>query len=430
MTSITNYDQTAAGYSPKLSFSPKNVSDHFYKTTFLKIFRDLRHGEIKIRYPDGSQDEFGITGSRRSFLINVHSNGLFKKLLKGGPLALGESYMDGLWSVEGDNLSGMFELIFKNQIDLKAQRFNIRKLLLNLNPFSRQANNLSASKKNVSHHYDIGNDFYKLMLDESMQYSCGYALSPDDSLAMMQKQKSERICMKLKIREKEKASLLDVGCGWGGFLIHAAQRYPNLKCVGITLSEAQFRFAYKRIKDAGLSEQIELRLCDYREINGLFDHIVSIGMFEHVGIDESQTFMNIMHSLLKPSGTGLLHTIGVEEPPERPSDPWIDKYIFPGNRLPRLEEIASGMRRANLQIGHVENLRPHYALTIRRWKENFDANLGRIKELGGKYDLRFLKAWNYYLQICQANFTNSTMELYQVIFGKRGSWAFPLNFNF
>ena len=284
------------------------------------------------------------------------------------------------------------------------------------------------AQRDVRRHYNLGNDFFSLMLDPSMAYSCGYVRSPDDPLEVMQQQKYERIAQKLGLDRG--GSLIDIGCGWGGLLAYVGKRYPQVRGLGITLSDEQAKFATERLKAEGLSERFQVAICDYRDISGSYDFVVSVGMFEHVGRASYPIFFSKMRRLLLSNGVALLHTIGVEEPLWRTQDPWIDAYIFPGSRLPRLEELTHQARSEELAVGHVENLRPHYAITLNRWRENFERNWRRIQELDSRFDERFKRLWSYYLQVCEACFVDSTVELYQVLLCPRESWNFGLRFNF
>jgi cyclopropane-fatty-acyl-phospholipid synthase len=179
-----------------------------------------------------------------------------------------------------------------------------------------------------------------------------------------------------------------------------------------------------------VERRVDAAMCDYRDLVGRYDFVVSIGMFEHVGRASYATFFRKTHQLLDVHGVSLLHTIGMEEPLWRTQDPWVDTYIFPGSRLPRLEELSREVRSADLAIGHVENLRPHYAMTLRHWRRNFEENWDTICSLDSRFDERFRRLWLYYLQICEACFIDSTVELYQILLCRRDTWSFPLNFRF
>jgi cyclopropane-fatty-acyl-phospholipid synthase len=302
------------------------------------------------------------------------------------------------------------------------------RLLTRFRSWRRYRDLYAAAREDIHLHYDLSNDFFRLMLDPSMTYSCGYALEEGDSLETMQQQKLARIARKLDLQRGGR--LLDIGCGWGGLLAYVGEHYPQVEGIGVTLSEEQYDFARQRLSALGLSNRMKVQLLDFRDITGRFDAVVSVGMFEHVGLSSYGDFFDVVQRSLSPAGRALLHTIGVEEDPGRRQDPWVDKYIFPGSRLPRLEELVQGARRANLAVGHVENWRPHYALTLEHWRKNFKRNWQKISGLGKKFDSRFFKMWDLYLQLSEACFIDSTVELYQVLLSPRPRWNFPLSFDF
>ena len=326
-----------------------------------------------------------------------------------------------------DRISDFLGILLKNRMYERVHENLELRLKLFWHFLRTKPTSILTAKRCIRHHYDLGNDFFKLFLDKSMTYSCGYQLSGADTLDDMQKQKYERICRKLA--PKPGSLMIDIGCGWGGMLIYAAKKY-GVSGLGITLSEEQCKYARELVKLEGLAGRIRIDLCDYRQVQGKFDHVVSIGMFEHVGRACYPLFMQKIKALLNPGGTGLLHTIGLTDAPGVKPDPWINRYIFPGSRLPRLQEIVAAMHKEDLLIAHVEDWKLHYAETLRKWKENFDSNRAAISALGPRYDRRFLRMWNYYLQTCEASFRSSTVQLYQVLFSRGEQWSFPRCFRF
>lgn len=391
-----------------------------------RLLSRIEKGELLISDHQGRQVRFGKKNSEQHAHCKVHHPQFFSKLLCGGSLALGESYMDGWWEIADDRLADFFRIIFQNKLEFAIEGSLSLRMYLFLQRILVSPRRLGAAKRSVAAHYDLGNGLFKHMLDESMTYSCGYAKTESDSLKEMQQQKYERIYQKLGLSKG--GSLVDIGCGWGGMLAYAARKNPAITGVGITLSTEQYEFARARLRTEGLSDRIKIYLSDYRQFNGSYDFLVSIGMFEHVGRESYPIFFEKAAELLKPGGIGLLHTIGLEEEPDIKPDPWVGKYIFPGSRLPRLEELSRELRAQSFTVGHVENLRPHYAITLRKWRKNFVDNWREIKSHG--YDERFYRMWNYYLQISEACFCDSTMELYQVLFCKGNAWRFPLRFEF
>lgn len=271
---------------------------------------------------------------------------------------------------------------------------------------------------NISYHYDLGDDFYALFLDTTMTYSCGYFHTETDSLEQAQLNKYEHICRKLALQPGEK--LVDIGCGWGGMLIYAAQNY-GISGLGNTLSLNQYESAKTRIKELGLQDRIEVVLADYRQISGEFDKFVSIGMFEHVGKAFISEYMRAVANLLKRGGTGMLHTIGKDA--ESPSDAWILKYIFPGGYIPNLTEIVDEMGRAGFSILDVENLRFHYGHTLDQWANSYEKNLEKVR---GMFDESFVRMWRLYLHASSAGFKYGSSCLFQILFSKGLNNELPL----
>lgn len=275
----------------------------------------------------------------------------------------------------------------------------------------------STSKKNqekeVTSHYDIGNDFYKLWLDETMSYSCGYFIHEDDTLYQAQVNKVDYILKKLHLEEG--MSLLDIGCGWGFLLIEAAKKY-KIHGTGITLSHEQYAEFQNRIKEQELEDYLTVELMDYRDLpkhNYQFDRVVSVGMLEHVGRDNYQLFLDCVEKVLKPGGLFLLHFISALK--EHPGDPWIKKYIFPGGTVPSLREILNHMAEDNFHTLDIENLRLHYNKTLLHWEKNFRDNIEKEKTM---FDESFLRMWDLYLSACAATFHNGIIDIHQILMTK------------
>jgi cyclopropane-fatty-acyl-phospholipid synthase len=381
-----------------------------------KILERIKVGRLEVDFANKGTYRFGDSSSPLTARWTIHRPELFKRLSQEGSLALGESYMDGWWDVADDKLTNFHGILLSNELWKVVGGGLFSRTLNQLRDLRNSSRFLSARKRNIHHHYDLGNDFFRNMLDESMTYSCGYQLNDSDTLADLQRQKYALIAKKLRLDRGR--SIVDIGCGWGGMINFATTQFPNITAVGVTLSAEQGQFAREEIESQGNSARASVLLQDYREVEGEYDYFVSIGMFEHVGRSSYPAFMRKIQELLKPGGTGLLHTIASSSDPMYKPDPWLVKYIFPGGYLPRLEEIALEMRKVGLIINHVENLRPHYAVTIRKWKENFDKNKALIRTLGGKFDERFMRMWNYYLQGVEACFRYDSCHLYQVLFEK------------
>lgn len=387
------------------------------RKTFEQLFEVLSdHAQdvsFHVQFWDGVKKSYGA--GEPQFTLTFVTKRSAEHVLESGSLGFGEEYMAGDIQVEGD---------FKQLL-----RFGADAAFLNL-PLGLKAklaikhlrqtslNTLSRSTKHVAHHYDRGNDFYKLWLDESMAYSCAYFRDENDTLEQAQQQKYEHICRKLRLKAGE--TLVDIGCGWGGMLIYAAKHY-GVRGVGCTLSKQQVEYAVDLVKREGLSKEVSIIFEDYRTLQGKFDKFVSIGMFEHVGKQFIPTFMEKVRAILNPGGIGLLHTIGQELP--IPGDPWTLKYIFPGGYIPTLDEIIRTMCEAKLVPIDVENLRLHYARTLEEWSTRYEAH---VKTVEAMYDASFVRMWRMFLNGCAANFRYGDMRLYHVLFTNGLNNTMPL----
>ncbi|MEM9947527.1 MAG: class I SAM-dependent methyltransferase [Cyanobacteria bacterium P01_D01_bin.36] len=389
------------------------------------IDEDGQDGHLTIINPQGKEFQFGDKSSSQKFLVNFSNPDAYKHIFSFASLGVGEAYMRGWWNEKNDDIVGLMGLLLRSKVDSKARG----QLSFVLKVISQRVLTLPSriknSRKNVSYHYDIGNSFYQRFLDRSLTYSCGYQIDSTDTLEEMQLQKYELICQKLDLQPGD--NIIDLGCGWGGMLIYAAERY-GVRGTGITLSKEQAELAESRIKKRGLSDKLKITLSDYREAQGKFDKFVSIGMFEHVGSSDFSTFMDKCAELLRPGGIGLLHTIGTIGSVR--NDPWIARYIFPGGYLPKLHELIQEMLSAQLTVIHCENLKPHYAETLKLWAANFQGSREEIASLDKRYDDSFLRMWYYYLQACEASFRYNNMQLYQVLFFKGKQWSHKKVLNF
>lgn len=367
---------------------------------YLEKFDDI---PFKVKFLDN--EEYIIGTGTPQFEITVKGDISKTELLKSTSLALGEAYMRGDIEIEGD----LFYVLnlFLSQMD----KFNTdAKSLKNLIFTSNSAKN---QKNEVQSHYDIGNDFYSLWLDDTMTYSCGYFKSDDDSLHDAQVSKIEHTLKKLNIREG--MSLLDIGCGWGALLIEAAKKY-KVKGLGITLSEEQFKMFNDRIKEEKLENLLEVKLMDYRDLiksGRIFDRVVSIGMLEHVGRENYELFIKNVDAVLKPEGVFLLHYISALK--EYPGDPWIKKYIFKGGVIPSLREIINICGNYKFNIVDVESLRRHYVKTLLCWRENFNKNREKISKMCSE---EFIRMWELYLTACAATFNNGIIDVHQILITK------------
>ncbi|QAT43907.1 SAM-dependent methyltransferase [Aminipila luticellarii] len=351
------------------------------------------------------EEKYLIGEGEPTFTVRVNKPIEIKELMASTSLALGEAYMRGDIEIEGDlytalnNFLGQLGKFPKNTKVLKKLMFT--------------SNGKKNQKKEVSSHYDIGNDFYALWLDETLSYSCGYFKKKRDTLYEAQMNKIHRILEKLCL--KEGMSLLDIGCGWGQLLIEAAKTY-KVKGLGITLSQEQCKKFNERIKEEGLEDYLTVEIMDYRDLPKLkttFDRAVSVGMLEHVGRDNYNLFMSCVDKVLKPTGLFLLHYISGMK--EHPGDPWMRKYIFPGGMCPSLREIINLCAEYNFYTLDVESLRRHYKETLLRWDANFNE---RRKEIEAKMGIEFTRMWDLYLCACAATFNRGVIDLHQILLSK------------
>ena len=357
-----------------------------------------------IEFWDG--DAIGF-GSFPEVILRLKTERSTKKIIRKGFLGFGEAYMEGELDIEKD-IPKLLRLGFAVNFNEYCLSFwqKIQVVIFSL----LNSSTLRRAPKNISFHYDRGNEFYELYLDKTMTYSCAYFSKPDDSLEQAQLNKYEHISRKLLLKPDE--SLLDIGCGWGGMLIYAARNY-GITGVGITLSKNQFEYANHKIEELGLQNQLKVLYQDYRKLDDKYDKIVSIGMMEHVGKKFIPTFIQKVSDLLKSEGLALLHTIGKDTPSEE--DPWTFNYIFPGHYIPTLHEIVKEMGKTGFSILDVENLRLHYAKTLEKWAEKFEENLEKIR---GMFDETFVRQWRLFLNSTAAGFKYGDSRLFQILVSK------------
>jgi cyclopropane-fatty-acyl-phospholipid synthase len=327
-------------------------------------------------------------------------------ILTLGSLGAGEAYMSGDVDLEGD-IHEFFRVA--NHPSVRSPRLRSRDKAKIVAAYVRNRNTLRKARENIEHHYDLGNDFYRLWLDESMAYSCAYWDDGcDGDLEAAQRAKYEHICRKLNLRAGER--LIDFGSGWGGMLAYAA-RERGIEGMGCTLSTQQNEFANKRFRAEGLYPRVHSEVVDYRQCEGEFDKFVSVGMFEHVGREYYSEFFEKVRGVLVKGGVGVLHTIGRER--EAGLDPWISKYIFPGAYLPTLAQLSESMAEAGLIMTDMENLRLHYARTLDAWAQRFEARADEVRDRFGE---RFVRMWRFYLYGCSAGFKWGDLRVFQITF--------------
>ena len=351
--------------------------------------------------------------------VRLHDRVLPWRLFFKFELATGEAFTDGSLTVEEGDIYDLMDLMGTNLAisGPPPSTWLMRRMEWALR-LPHQFNPVSRARRNVQHHYDLSDDLYGLFLDSDRQYSCAYFRHGDEDLETAQEAKKRHIARKLLLAPGHK--VLDIGSGWGGLALHLATQH-GADVTGMTLSNEQFKVSESRARGAGLEESVRFFLRDYREQEGSFDRIVSVGMFEHVGIGHFRTFFDKMRALLNDDGVALLHTIGRSDPPGI-TDPWIRRYIFPGGYIPALSEILPAIERAGLCVTDIEVLRLHYAETLRHWRHRFLANRDRAKAL---YDERFCRMWEYYLATSEMAFRHLHTVVFQIQITKRQD-AVPL----
>lgn len=346
-------------------------------------------------------------GGSRPWDIAVHDERLYSLVLRGGSLALGEAYMDGWWNAS--RLDEFFAKFLSARLDAEHAESRIGSMMREL--LHGIYNYQSKARAHIvgEHHYDIGNDLYRAMLDTRMVYTCAY-FKDADSLETAQEAKLDLVCRKIGLKSGDR--VLDIGCGWGSFAKFAAERY-GAKVVGLTISKEQALLARAECKDL----PIDILLQDYREVKGEFDHVVSIGMFEAVGARNFRTYMESVRKVIKPGGLFLLHTIGGNTS-TLTTDPWIDRYIFPNGMLPSIAQIGQAIE--GLFIAEDwHNFGPYYDRTLMAWHERFQNAWPELQK-SGMYDDRFKRMWEYYLLLCAGSFRSRKNQLWQIVLSPHG----------
>ncbi len=375
-----------------------NIDKVFHRS----VFKNLFSNPCEVQFWDGESEIYGEGEVKFKIVLNEPIPKL--DIIKDPFLAFGEGYMKNKMDIEG-NVQEVIESIYNNQdsfLHKSSQYSKIRKVI---------PNTPKKSKGNVQHHYDLGNDFYRLWLDETMTYSCGYFESQDNSLYEAQKNKVEHILKKLSLGAGQ--TLLDIGCGWGQLIITAAKKY-KVKVLGITLSLEQLNKVRERIANENLEDMVEVELADYRELGKRkFDRVLSVGMLEHVGKNHLEEYFLTVKKLLTDNGISLLHSITSFE--EKTINNWIDKYIFPGGYLPTVKELIEKMGNEQFKILDVESLRRHYGRTLEHWARNFEDALPEIRKTK---DESFVRMWRLYLNSCAASFNCGNVDIHQFLFVK------------
>ncbi len=359
----------------------------------------LEGGALEVRLPGGAERRFG---SGPAVSMEIHDSGFFRRLATRGKLGVGESYTASEW--DSDDLVGLFELLLRNAAAAADRHARVRRLL-EARPRLNRRNGLPGARRNIAYHYDLGNDLFRLMLDETMTYSCAIFEREDESLADAQRRKYRRICEQLRLEPGDR--VLEIGCGWGGFARFAAQEY-GCSVTGLTISAEQAAVARERT--AGLDVRIFEQ--DYRLHEGSYTKIASIEMLEAIGERQFPTYFETIDRLLEPGGTACIQTILVPDDRwdrYRKAPDWIERYVFPGCLIPSLTALTRAMTRSSrLMVHEVDEIGSHYAETLRRWRMNFHERIDDVRALG--YDERFERTWDFYLAFSEAAFRTRALR--------------------
>ena len=390
--------------------------DRWLRRLFAKL---ISTGTLRVSPAPGRSFEVG-DGTGEPIEISFKSPFTLLSIMANPELKLGESYMDGSFRVDRGSIADFLDLVLSQTHDkpplaigllINAFHFVIRRIA--------QFNSRGRAKRNVAHHYDLDGRLYSLFLDSDQQYSCAYFERPDASLDDAQLAKKRHLAAKL-LMDRPGLSVLDIGSGWGGLGLYLAE-VTGARVLGVTLSEEQFATATNRAAEKNLKPRVEFRLEDYRDVKGRFDRIVSVGMFEHVGVTHYDRYFRRVRDLLTDDGVALLHSIGRSGPPTSTAT-FISKYIFPGGYIPALSEVLPAIQRSGLVVTDVEILRLHYAETLKAWRARF---LARREEVLGLYDERFYRMWEFYLAASEMSFRHRGLMVFQIQLARRQE-AVPL----
>jgi cyclopropane-fatty-acyl-phospholipid synthase len=411
---------TLAG-SPTHAISPPRRAGWFTgacRTAVLAALERWSVGRLTVRLPDGELRRFGPIDATPHVTLSIHDDRAFRELALRGDVGAGESYMAGDW--RADDLAGFLELALRNRHALAGS--STLSALLNVPERVRhwlRRNTRVGSRRNIHAHYDLSNELFSLFLDQSLTYSSAIFAGGDEPLELAQQRKFRHLADRVGLRPGD--HVLEIGCGWGAFAIFAARAY-GCRVTGITISAEQHALACERVRAAGLSGLVDLRLCDYRDVAGRFDHILSFEMLEAVGREHWPLFFDTCNRALAPGGRIGIQTISM---PDHRFDAyvrrcdWIQKYIFPGGLLPSISALCGAMAQSTtFTLRYVEDIAPHYSETLRRWRATFRARLDEVRALG--FDERFVGMWDFYLASCEALFRTREIGNLQLVLARAG----------
>jgi cyclopropane-fatty-acyl-phospholipid synthase len=378
-------------------------------------------GALRLELPDGRTHQFGEQRAARRVDVTVRDWRFFRRLLTGGDIGVGEAYMDGDWDCS--DLVELCRLFLEDQSVLDgASAWTLPRRVLHAMQRLARANTLRGSRRNIQRHYDLSNDLFRLFLDDSLTYSAAVFARDDMTLEDAQREKLDGICRSLDLRPDQ--HILEIGSGWGSFAMHAASAY-GCRVTSLTLSRDQRNLARQRVAQAGLADRVDIRLCDYRQVEGQFDHIVSIEMFEAVGLRYYDAFFAACERLLRPQGRMFLQAIAI---PDQRFDAyardydWTRKYIFPGSLLASLHEVTASLKRVTtLRIESLRDIGADYARTLHLWRRRFLARQHEVRRLG--FDDRFIRMWDFYLASCEASFSARYINNLQLVMTRPSPFA-------
>ncbi len=414
---------------PGISLKPAYI-DRLAQKIFIKLLENFNRGGLRLILPDGQQVRFGPSPEDTA-VLQIHHYGFFRKVMFYGEVGFGEAYMLGFWSAP--DVTAVLRCLIENLEAIPGmsgsqRKFSVINLLdaVNRSYHMLRRNTIGNSRRNIKEHYDLSNEFYRLWLDDTMTYSSAWYGESDMPLEEAQKNKYRKIAQSLAL--KPGMTVLEIGCGWGGFSLLAAKEF-GVKVTAVTISRQQFEEATKRVTHAGLQDQIKVVFSDYRKLKGRYDAIVSIEMIEAVGHQYLKAYFRQCHQLLKPEGRLGLQVILCPDnryDAMRKSVDWIKRYIFPGGQLPSTGAIQQAIAKTgDLGLQHFESFGLHYARTLREWRETFNQRIEHIREMG--YDDVFVRKWNYYLAYCEAAFATHNISVAQMVFSRPNNPDFRLS---
>ena len=415
----------AGSTQPELCGAARSI-DALVKRAVLSKLRQLRGGRLVL--VDGAERyRFGAVSENLSdsIIVHVHDARFYGDLAFGGSIGAGEAYMRGYWSTA--QLVELVQLFVLNMDVLEGLESGYARLAAPLRKWAHaiRRNTRAGARRNIAAHYDLGNEFFRLFLDETMMYSAATFTRPDMSLHEAQLARLDAICRKLDLRPSD--HLLEIGTGWGGFALHAAQTY-GCRVTTTTISQEQCRLARERVKDAGLTGKVEVLCSDYRDLSGKYDKLASIEMIEAVGHQYYDAYFAKCGELLEPHGAMLLQAITIADQRyerARRSVDFIQRYIFPGSCIPSIGALSASIARASdLRIFHLEDIGSHYARTLREWRRNLFDNLPQVRALG--YDDAFIRMWEFYFCYCEGGFAERAIGDAQMLLVKPGNRRAPI----